>query len=507
MIETTRELLASLSSQQIKVLRTYLVAFARRGNNGTKLKKLFEILIKGDKLTLEQCAYILYGKGAVERTSKLLQRLHSKILDSLLIDINTTRLAQNSEHNYYVLIRLKKQLLQYYVLSTTGTGRAIGQSILKKIFSTATKYEFYNTNQEVLPLLKAATTSKTKVSTYAYWDECIRKNERAKEAYQRSFDFYNRYREMIGYHGKLAVQKHLDFLTESVATLSVDYKETGSATCGYFMGVLQTALYEQKGQFENAIATCKSLVKLVEENVSIRYKSRLAVQYSNIAVMEFQLGHLREALVYNKKSIASSIKGSSDEYFKLKQQVEILYYLEEYSNALELNSTIQSAQKIVGELQYAISCVFDAAIHFRLANYKEALNILNQKSALSIDKSGWELSVRVLRLITLIEMSKLEEAETVLANINRFAQRHAKSSDITKRDKEIIRFLNEWSKSSFSFLDYSERTSALVKKLSLSPDTEWKYGTPELVPIDDWFLLKTKKKRGPKPGKKMKSNA
>jgi hypothetical protein len=38
-------------------------------------------------------------------------------------------------------------------------------------------------------------------------------------------------------------------------------------------------------------------------------------------------------------------------------------------------------------------------------------------------------------------------------------------------------------------------------------ETAWKYGTSELIPFDLWLEAKLRKKRGPKPGQKKKSNA
>lgn len=506
-MEQLADLLACLTEQQIKVLKTYLNAFARRGGSGTKLRKLLDILVQHRDISLKQCAYLLYGSSDVGTTKRLAQRLYGKMLDSLLIDINTERLSQTADHNYFVIVRLKKQLLQYLILSTTSQGRKLGVVLLRKVYSIASKHEFYGTIQEVLPLLKASSTGKAKVSKYQYWDDLIKRNEQAREAYLRAFDLHNRYQELHSYSGKLSTKKHLESLEQFIATLSADYERTGCSTSGYFKGVLQTAYYEQSGQYGKAISACKELIELLDSKAAVRSKARLGVQYANIAAMEFQNGRMLEALRYNELSISTSVKGSADEYHKLAQQVQITFHLEMFERAIAANDKIIRASKVVGELDLAIAHVFEAAIEFKLGNFKNAFKLLNQKFALSTDKLGWEFSVRTLRLLTLVEMGKLEEAETSLINIDRFVHRHAKKREFTKRDREIVRFLIEWSKSSFSYEETTERTHLLAKKLTTSIDLEWKMGTPELIPVDEWFLSKTKKKRGPKGSKKMKSNA
>ncbi len=310
----------------------------------------------------------------------------------------------------------------------------MGLGLLRKVYSIARKHEFYGTILEVQPLLKASSTGKAKGSKYQYWDDLIRRNEKAREANLRAFDLHNRYQELHSYFGKLSKKKHLEYLEQFIATLTTDYERTGYSTSGYFKVVLQTAYYEKNGQYGKAISVCKELIELLDNKVAVRSKARLGVQYVNIAAMEFQNGRMLEALRYNELSISTSIAASADEYHKLAQQVEITFHLEMFEGAIAANDKIIRAGKVVGEFDLAIAHVFEAAIEFKLGNFKNAFKLLNQKFALSTDKLGLEFSVRILLLLTLVEMGKMEEAETSLINIDRFVQRHSKGREFTKRD-------------------------------------------------------------------------
>ncbi|HTF03955.1 MAG TPA: hypothetical protein VK826_08015 [Bacteroidia bacterium] len=472
------------------------------------MRKLFDILVTSeDALSPQECSMMLYGKPSMVNLERLVRRLQVKILDSLLIDINTDRMATLPDKSHFMQVRLRKQLLQYFLLRHTKVASTLGRDMLKKIFYTASMYELYGTCLEVLTILKATTATTTKKSQYEDWNAELELYENKKAAYHRAFDFFNRYKVLFSYQGKLSAEKHLEFLTGAIDQLKTDYTRYNSPTSGYFCGVLETAYYEQRGDFKQAIAISKSLIPLIEANPSIRFSARVATQYQNIAIMEFQTGNLPEALISVRKSNTLEKKGSLSQLMKSILEMEILYYMDQFDQAAEICRQVQTEEKTIGEVAFAKSQVFLAAIEFRLQRYKEALNILNQKFALSTDKAGWELSVRVLRLLTLIEMGKEDEAETSLNNIERFVQRYNKKLDVTVRDKEIMRFLSSWSKSSFSFEDYSDKTFELATKISTSAETEWKFGTPELIPVDEWFLNKVKKKRGPKPGKKTKSNA
>lgn len=500
-------LLTSLTAPQKKVLKVYLNAFAGRGNESTYLGRLFEVLSTKPGMNLEYYSDVVYGKQNLSALKRLASRLYYKILDSLLIDINVNRLFETAEHNMTMVVLVRKIMLQYYILRLSAKTDAIGLSLLYKAKAISEEYELYTTQLEVLHLLKAKSASKGRKSTFANWDELIETSKGAHETYLRAYDWYNRYQELHSYHGNLSSDRHIEFLSEAVRSLQSDYEKYKSPTVKYFQGVLNTALHEQQGKFQDAISQCKTLLEHLKLHSSVRTQARISVQYSNIAIMEFQNGRLSEALKYNDLSISVSLANSADMKYKLLQKGEILYYLGRWDDALIVIDKLLPDISVRFELLKAKAEILRAAILFSRKDFKQAASIFGQKFILSTDKAGWELSVRIMRIMALLEMEKFDEAETVYQNLIRYSQRTNHRFEISVRYKTILKILNLLSRTGFDIAESSNKLTSMLESMSRNNENSWKYGTSELIAFDTWLESKLRKKRGPKPGQKKKSNA
>lgn len=500
-------LVSSLSVQQVKVARSYLNAFALRGNEHTRLCRLLDAILKKPNQSAAFYSELIYGRlneGAILRLSS---RLHYKLLDTLLIDINVSRMFESADHNMSMVVIVRKMLLQFYILRVTAQGRKVGTPLLMKALRISEKYEFYSVRLEILNLLKGQSTAIFSRSSFKNWDSAIKETTETYASYLRSFDWFNRYQELHGYQGNLTPAQHIQFLKQAVTALSNDYVQYGSPTVKYFLGYMETALLEQQGKFEEAILKCKENLQLLEKYESVKTQARISNQYSNIAIMEFQMGKLSEALKYNERSIAVSLKNSPDMQYKMIQKAEILYHLGTYDKAMDIIKEMLHGAVGLSELLRAKAEVLKACIHFASGQFKEAANILGQKFVLSSDKAGWELFVRILRVMIFIELQKKEEAETAFENLLRYTHRNKNKHEVPARSKLIVKIFGELVRSGLDFRNVKDSTISKFQDLTTNPNLDWRYGTAELIPLDLWLESKLRKKRGPKPGQKKKSNA
>lgn len=507
MITKLQEVISCLNSAQLKVLKDYLNAFARRGDDNTRLRRLLDSVIKYPNKSKEFYSALVYGSKKTVAIRKLIYRLYHKTIDSLLIDINLNRIHEQSDKLSAMQIQVKKMLLQFSILKASATGRQVGYSLLVKAEKISYQYELFASRIEALGQLKAYSTAKDRNSSYADWDKKMQETEEMRKAYLRAFDWFNRYQELYSYQGNLSPEKHVEFLNEAIAALDSDYKIYKSPTSAYFLGVLETAYYEQKKQFGLAISKCKDVLELLKKFDSIRTQMRIAVQYSNISIMELQLGRLNEALRYNELSISVSHPDSPDMIHKLRQKAEILFHMHDYVGALAVIDNLYQSNFNVNTLDKAILHILRAAVLFEMGEFKSASQIFGEKFALSGDKAGWELSVRMLRIMALTELDKKDEAETALQNLVRFSQRTVHTFEITQRNKLLIKLFVQLGKAGFSVEDLSSVGSKILDSITESHDLSWRYGTAELIDTEQWFRSKLRKKRGPKPGQKKKSNA
>lgn len=500
-------LIESLTPPQVKVLRTYLNAFAGRGDENTKLGRLFDALSSKPGMPPEYYSNLVYGKQNVRALIRLSSRLYYKILDSLLIDINVNRLIESEDENMMMVVLIRKMMLQYYILRLSAKTDEIGISLLFKAKDISEKYEFYSTLIEVAQLLKARSTAKGRNSAYANWEKQIEFYNHARDCYLRAFDWYNKYQELHNYQQNLSVAKHIEFLQKATKSLEEDYSTSRSPTVKYFHGVLSVALLEQQGNYNEAIAQCKSLLDHLNKFPAIHTRARISTQYSNIAIMEFHNGRLSEAIKYNELSISVSLPHSIDMIYKLQQKAEILFYMGLWDEALRVSDDLIST--IPGHYQVlkAKTEILRAAVLFSMKEYKQAAVLFGQKFILSADKAGWEIAVRILRIMSLVELEKNDEAETVFQNLLRYSQRTNHSFEISQRYKAIIKLLSVLSRAGFEISASNSKLVSQLESISERPELTWVYGTSELIAFDEWLRNKLRKKRGPKQGQKKKSNA
>lgn len=507
MLSKLQEIISCLNSAQLRVLKDYLNAFARRGDDNTQIRRLLDSVIKYPGRSESFYSNIVYGSVRGQAIGKLISRLYHKAIDSLLIDINLNRLHEQSDKLSAMQIQVKKMLLQHSILKASASGLKVGYSLLVKAEKISEQYEFFTSRIEALTQLKALSPGKSRSSTFHQWDRKLKETEEMRKAYHRAFDWFNKYRDMNNYQANLSPDKHISFLEEAIRELDADYKQYKSPTSAYFLGILETAYYEQKKEFKTAIERCKYVLELLNRYESIKTQMRIAVQYSNISIMELQLGRLADALRYNELSISVSHPDSPDMIFKKRQRAEILFHMQEYDGALSILNSFQYNDVKVSTVNRAIIQILSAAVLFQKGEYKTAAQIFGEKFALSGDKAGWELSVRMLRIMALTELDKKDEAENALQNLVRYSQRTVHSFEITLRNRMLIKLFVQLGKAGFSFDELGSAAYKILGELAENPELAWRFGTAELIEVDVWVRSKLRKKRGPKPGQKKKSNA
>jgi|GEM_PF-3363462 len=506
MVYKVKEIIDCLSQQHIKNLKKYLVAFANRPDEGVLQSRLLEALLRYPKKDAAAYSKLIYGKVNITAFNKLSSRLYQKILDSLLIDVNVKRVVEEADFNNAVQIQIRKTLLQYYVLRTSGKSYGLCLQLLNQVLKSASRFEYYTTEIEVLTLLKFHTSRAERRATYKDWDERIKLAEEKRTAYNRAFDWFNRYLSLQSYQGNLSSAEHVKFLTEAVDSLSADSAKFFSPTIEYFKSVLYSALLQHSGQIQSAIKQCEATLRLLNTHQGINTSMRVSGQYSNIASMYFELGQLSEALHFCEKSLAIATIGTQDYAYKQRFLVELLFHLGQREKAQLFLNKLRTDNVVPGELFNATLDIMEAALKFVVGDVKQALLILNMKSILSADKGGWEFAVRLMRIMCLIELNLRDEAENLYENLLRYTQRNTHIVEITERNKALVKLIGDLSKCGFEVQEYDFRSSKTFKQLLNEPRYSWKFGIPELIPFDAWLESKLRKKRGPKPGQKKKSN-
>ncbi len=135
---------------------------------------------------------------------------------------------------------------------------------------------------------------------------------------------------------------------------------------------------------------------------------------------------------------------------------------------------------------------YQAHIHFLFFRMRESLKSIQNLDVFEKDKAGWNLGVRLLRIMNFIEMDKLDTAELHIESMRKHIERTEKSGiKVRKRDKTILKILIELVKQDFNFQKTLMKKADLIALLG-STEFEycWEMMKHEMIVFHVWFKAK-----------------
>ena len=162
-----------------------------------------------------------------------------------------------------------------------------------------------------------------------------------------------------------------------------------------------------------------------------------------------------------------------------------------------------ASRKELGEFRHAKYNFLLANALFKLRRFTEALNILSQELEISKDKTGWEIGLRTLKIMTLVEMGKHSEAELSVLALREFFKYTDKkiresennATPISKRDRMILNLLMQAYRKGFMFATLNGKSEKNISILSNNKEQQWEPFTHEVIPFHEWFVGKMGKKK------------
>ncbi|MDA9783070.1 hypothetical protein N9B55_01520 [Vicingaceae bacterium] len=117
-----------------------------------------------------------------------------------------------------------------------------------------------------------------------------------------------------------------------------------------------------------------------------------------------------------------------------------------------------------------------------------------QKNEIEKDKEGWNVWIRIMRLLCSIEMLKLNMIDYDIESFRKYLERTAKQYEVRERDKLVLKVLLELVKYDYNFSLTSVVETELEKLKSTDEQYAWNPDSPELILFHDWFDAKLLKK-------------
>ena len=143
----------------------------------------------------------------------------------------------------------------------------------------------------------------------------------------------------------------------------------------------------------------------------------------------------------------------------------------------------------------SVTNFYSAIAYFGLKQYKEAQTVLSQKAEIQKDKEGWNVWIRIMRLLCQVEMLKLNLIDYDIESFRKYLERTSRQYEIRERDKLILKVLYELDKQNYDFSETAKEVEDELEKLkSTDKKYAWNPDSPELILFHDWFEAKRLKK-------------
>lgn len=500
-MKSLHALIHTLNKGEQRVTRTALTCFSGKKDSTTKTLKLFDYLLKNKSHIPpnHECALHIYNNAKDKRFKMLKLRFRQKLLDSIVLDLNLSRkgmLEGVDQGN----IKVRKKISQlFYLYYLKGVVLDI---LLNEIIDLSKKYECYSSLIEALRVKKYSKGFLKGEADFNKINKEIEFYEDCNKALHKANDYYYRLIINANFHAQINSDKINSYLEKSIAELSRDYEYTKSALVGYYLKLMEMAYFENAGNYTFAKRACSELLNIVKKNKSVYRKSRISLVYVNLCQFNIFLHQYKEAI--GNARLAQSLVSLTSNYYLIFKEWEFNALFHE-NHMEEAGSLITSLIKKTSEVsenddfRLAKYNFYKAAVLFKQGNYKPVLKELNMHLEISKDKEGWGTAIRVLTIMTLIEMDRLDEVSSRLDSLRKHMERNTEKDNTREREKIIFRILQSLETSGFILKNAEEKKIAGYIKLLNSNDKiyKWKPLSSELIPFHKWYTDKftVKKKK------------
>ncbi len=485
-------LLHSIDSQQVKILKNYLTSFSTRDAN-TKLWELAAFVLKDKEAvpSMEAASRKIYKSATDGRIEKLKNRLYSKVLDSFLIDINLNRDIYEDEI-HPIRIRLRKKMILYELIQFTPLKFTLGVELINDIITVSKRFEFYPILLDALYIQKSVKGLKFGVEFFHSMTKEIDFYEKCKRHSQRSLDLYAEMGMYATFISKADKSKLELFLKNSISELQTYFLDTNVKMVGYQLKTFEMTLLQLNKKLKEAKEVALAMLEFMRNNKTVGRRVRLGIWHTYIAQFDMELGdydsaikHLllgREYFTGSQLNIAINKKFEADAYFLKEEYLKVIEIAEELAG---------TDLRITGNFRRDIMFYFKGCALFMLGEFRGATRIFNLKFEMTKDKLGWEINLRFMRIMTMIELGCSDEALAMVETTSKHIDRYQQIKDLSERDRLVLRLFRELSKEGFSFQQPGLKVFHLLLQLQeKGKPYSWETLTPELIPVNIWVIRK-----------------
>lgn len=489
-IESIQRITSRLSEEETATARSYLTTFSQKGKEA-RASRLFDMIVEhnrsnpNQKLNFKELEVALYGTPSSTNFTRLAYRLKEKILESLVLDVNANREGAYDDRTK-INIEVRKNITQAQILQSRGL-HDISESILEKVIQSCKKYEIFEELLLAIRLMINLRRPEDGGKNLAGWLAMYEKYDYVKSALVRAEAGMCRVHAELDF--KAGENAKAEWLKSIMDDMIFDYGKTSCAHIGFNFFYLQAQYYQIIRDYENARKSLVDNLNLLETHPSIFTKIRMGNVLSNIADNDL---YLRQ-FVRCQKTATKAMLHFNESSFNYQQATELIFYAQFYrgdykaakATILQLLPDVEEVNELKykeGKRIYLLACT-----NFMLRDFSGTLKLANRiTNPIEADKEGWNIGLRILTIMALIESDKSDEATSRIAALKSFVESVGKEN-LTERSMTIIYLLRKLSNASFDFKILYQKEKERIETLH---ELAWIPKSPEMVIADQWMLAK-----------------
>ncbi|MBK8362554.1 MAG: hypothetical protein IPL24_02410 [Bacteroidetes bacterium] len=430
----------------------------------------------------------IYGKLNYLAFNKLCNRFKDLIYDVLLLDSSIQSSGYSRRNN--LSFELRKKVIQADIIQLRGMNDDLMQ-IYNSVISKSYSFEFYD-------ILIQALNSKLRFVSSFGKETLIEniKNEislaeikwlglsRSQRIYQTILNTISRHSEFNYY------KKDLD---SAIIAIKEYYNKTKSSLVRYYLISLEIEQAQISNNYSSSNLLLLELERLVKTNESVYTDNRYGTILLNIANNFLLLREYNQSIV-NAENSRKFFKGI---YLTQKIVDETIFYAYFYQNNFDacekyLSFDNSFNRNISTEILFSKFNFYQACIEFKKGNYLKCISLLEQYKEIEKDKEGWNISRRILIILSRIELGQFDSLDLSIGNMQKYLKRLSKTNYLNPRFLVIMKICLVIVRESVDWNRIKVKNKLLFKYLAIlkSDNYSWQIKSPELINFEDWVRNK-----------------
>lgn len=487
-----KNLMQALKPEELTLAEKHLSAYDTP--NTSKMFMVFKVITKEPDIEYEKMKKLISPNNTDKTFKQLLNRTINRIKESLILDLNILRKDSYSKV-FQNRFQIRKQIVQARILRGRGlTNEAI--LVYDSIIRTAKKFELYDELIEALQFKQNALVNTKGLKAFEEMEEEIDYFTMCRNLHNEAIRVYNKYYAVVNFSS--TKKGNIKTLEQTIENIENSVYETRSANIKSMFYLLKLEYHILKKDYQSTIEVGDKFLNLITSNIAVASRPRQVYILNILAENQILLLNFSSAIKYGKEAmglLAGTL--SRNLYYSLEHLSYAYYYLNEFEKVEHYHKEMERFPLYKKEVYQRTKVFFLRAMtYFSKEQFREALLLLNNMEELEKEKEGWNVWIRIMRILCSIELLKLNMIDYDVESFRRYMERTELRKDVKPRDKLILKVLIDLDRTFYDFEATQKSKAAELKELNkVNGKYSWEAQTPELILFHDWFQAKLENRR------------